>query len=43
MCQKIQEKEDNISKILYALAIVTLMYAMVCTKIDISHSVGVIS
>ena len=31
------------SKILYASAIGSLMHAMVCTRPDIGHSVGVVS
>ena len=31
------------SRIPYSLAIVSLMYAMVCTRLDIAHAVGVVS
>ena len=31
------------SKVPYALTIGNLMYAMVCTKPDIAHAVGVVS
>ena len=43
MCPKIQEEKDNNSKMPYASAIGSLMYAMVCTRLDISHAVGVVS
>ena len=31
------------SKILYSLVVGSLMYAMVCTRLDIAHVVGVVS
>ena len=31
------------SKVPYVLAIVSLMYAMACTRKDIAHAVGVVS
>ena len=37
-----KEKED-MSKILYASAVGSLIYTMVCTRPDIAHVVGVIS
>ena len=40
---KIEEERDHISKVVYALAIDSLMYAMVCTKLDIAHAMGVVS
>ena len=43
MCPKTQEEEDKMSKVPYALAIGSLMYAMVCTRPDIAHVVGVVS
>ena len=43
MCPKTQEEEDKMSTVPYASAIGSLMYAMVCTRLDISHVVGVIS
>ena len=43
MCPKIQEEEDKMSKVPYASAIGSLMYAMVCTRLDIAHAVGVVS
>ena len=43
MCPKTQEEEDKMSKVPYASAIRNLMYAMVCTRPNIAHVVGVIS
>ena len=43
MCPKTQEEEDNMSKVPYASAVGSLMYAMVCTKPDIAHAMGVVS
>ena len=37
-----KEKED-MSRVLYASTVESLMYAMVCTRLDIAHAVGVIS
>ena len=41
-CPKTQEEED-MSRVSYASAVGSLMYAMVCTRIDIAHAVGVLS
>eukprot|EP00253_Pinus_taeda_P021795 PITA_21795 len=43
MCPKTQEDMDYMSKVPYASAVGSLMYAMVCTRPDISHVVGVVS
>ena len=43
MCPKTQEEEDKISKVPYASAVESLMYAMVCTQPDIAHAVGVLN
>ena len=43
MCPKTQEEEDKMSKVPYALVVGSLMYAMVCTRSDIAHVVGVVS
>jgi hypothetical protein len=43
MCPKTQEEEDKMSKIPYASIVGSLMYAMVCTRPDIAHEVGVVS
>ena len=41
-CPKTQEEED-MSCVPYASAVGSLMYAMVCTRLDISHVVGLLS
>jgi len=43
MCPKTGEEEDKMSKVPYASTIGSLMYAMVCTRPDIAHAVGVVS
>ena len=43
MCPKTQEGEDKTSKVPYASILGSLMYAMVCTRPDIAHAVGVVS
>ena len=40
---KTEKERDHISKVPYALAIGSLMYAMVCTRLDIAHAVGIVS
>lgn len=40
---KSKEERDLMAKISYASAIGSLMYAMVCTRPDIAHAVGVVS
>nr|CAN73703.1 hypothetical protein VITISV_000540 [Vitis vinifera] len=40
---KTEEERNNMSKVPYASAIGSLMYAMVCTRSDIAHAVGVVS
>eukprot|EP00253_Pinus_taeda_P027859 PITA_27859 len=42
-CPKTQEEEEDMSHVPYASAIISLMYAMVCTRLDIAHAVGVLS
>jgi hypothetical protein len=42
-CPKTQEEEEDMSHVLYASAVGSLMYAMVCTRLDIAHAVGVLS
>ena len=41
--QKTKEERDHMSKVSYASAIASLMYAMMCTRPDITHAVGVVS
>ena len=43
MCPETQEEIDYMSKIPYSSAVGSLMYAMVCTRPDIAHAVGVVS
>ena len=40
---KIEEERDHMSKVPYTSAIGSLMYAMVCTRPDIAHAMGVVS
>ena len=42
-CPMTQEEMAHISKVSYASTIGSLMYAMVCTRPDIAHAVGVVS
>jgi hypothetical protein len=39
---KTREEEEDMSHVLYASAVCILMYAMVCTRLDITHAVGVL-
>ncbi|RVW86573.1 Retrovirus-related Pol polyprotein from transposon TNT 1-94 [Vitis vinifera] len=40
---KTDEERDHMNKVPYALAIDSFMYAMVCTRPDIAHAMGVVS
>jgi hypothetical protein len=42
-CPKTQEEEEDMSHVPYASVVGSLMYAMVCTRSDIAHAVGVLS
>jgi hypothetical protein len=42
-CLKTVEETEGMSKVLYANAVVCLMYAMVCTRPDLAHAVNVVS
>ena len=42
MCPKTQKAMDYMSKFPYASAVGSLMYAMVCTRLDIAYAVGVV-
>eukprot|EP00253_Pinus_taeda_P012410 PITA_12410 len=42
-CPKTQQEEEYMSRVPYASAVGSLMYAMVCTRLDIAHDVGVLS
>ena len=41
-CPKTQEEEHDISCVPYASAVGSLMYVMVCTRLNIAHAVGVL-
>ena len=43
MCPKTEEEIEYMSRVPYSSAVGSLMYAMVCTRPDISHAVGVVS
>jgi hypothetical protein len=42
-CPKTHEEEEDMYHVPYASAVDSLMYAMVCTRPDIAHAVGVLS
>eukprot|EP00253_Pinus_taeda_P030374 PITA_30374 len=42
-CPKTQEEEEDMSRVPYASAVGSLIYAMVYTRPDIAHAVGVLS
>jgi hypothetical protein len=42
MCPKTQEEIEYMSRVPYSSTIGSLMYAMVCTRPDIAHAVGVV-
>jgi len=43
VCPKTQEEMAYMSKDPYASLVESLMYAMVCTRPDIAHAVGVVN
>ena len=43
LCPKTKEEKENMTHIPYSSAVGSLMYAMVCTRPDIAHAVGVVS
>ena len=42
-CPQALEEEEDMRRILYASAVRSLMYAMLCTRPDICYAVGVVS
>jgi hypothetical protein len=42
-CPKTQEEEEDMSHVPYASAVCSLMYAIICTRPNIAHVVGVLS
>ena len=42
-CPKNEEEKNHMSKVLYASAIGSLMYAILCTRPDICYVVGLVS
>jgi len=42
-CPKTQEEEEDMSCVPYASVVGSLMYAMVCTRPNIAHAVGILS
>ena len=42
-CPKTHEEEEDMSHVPYASAVDSLMYAMVCIRLDIAHPVGYFS
>ena len=43
MCPTTKEEKEGMAKVPYSSAEGSLMYAMVCTRPDIAHAVGVVS
>jgi hypothetical protein len=43
ICPKTREEIDYMSRVPYSSRVGILMYAMVCTRPDIAHAVGVVS
>ncbi len=43
LCPSNDKEKEEMSRIPYASAVGSLMYAMVCTQPDIAYSVGVVS
>ena len=42
MCPTAREEKENMVKVPYSSVVGSLMYAMVCTKPDVAHAVGVV-
>ena len=43
MCPTAREEKENMVNVPYSSVVGSLMYAMVCTRSDIAHAVGVVS
>ena len=43
MCPTAREEKENMNKVPYSSVVESLMYAMVCTRPNIAHAVGVVS
>ena len=43
MCPETQEEIDYKSRIPYSSVVGSLMYVMVCTRLDVAHAMGVVS
>ena len=43
MCPTTKKEKEGMAKVLYSSAVGSLMYAMVCTRPNIAHAVGVVS
>lgn len=43
LCPSNDKEKEDMSRIPYASTVGSLMYAMVCTQLDIAYSVGVVS
>ena len=42
-CPSTQEDRDNMSRIPYALVIGSIMYAILCTRVDVAHALSITS
>ena len=42
-CPKTHEEEEDMSHVPYVSVVGSLMYEMVCTRLDIAHAVGFLS
>ena len=42
-CPKTVEETEDMSKVSYASTVGCLMYAMICTRLDLAHAVNVVS
>jgi len=43
MCPTTREEKESMDKVPYSSVVESLMYAIVCTRVDIAHAVGVVS